>query len=261
MSIISKLAMNIMFRPMFGHVEATDQKFDHQIIQGRDGSRLEVAWQWTKADTPKGVVLVCHPWLKYGMHYAIKQKYADGLSNSPYHLVYFNFKGFGKSTVNSIAFSEDIISMAEHIKSTASELPLYLFGLSMGGYHGLHAVSRHPHLFNGVILDSVPMSIDRFFSKGILGYFMRILSKSSLASVTTTGPMLSAYEKTKDMPVLLFLGDQDPYISATEIEQIIMASPAINLRIVEGADHLRCHKAQREFYDQEIINHLNLLTT
>jgi len=79
-----------------------------------------------------------------------------------FHVVTVDFRGFGQSTCEGQAFSlsdlaEDVEFVRQHL---ASEQPIALIGLSMGGYVALEYWHTYSHRLAGLVLSNTKPSAD-----------------------------------------------------------------------------------------------------
>ncbi len=238
----SKLLMRVLFRPVFGWCGDKTTDVEHFKHIGVDNSSIAVAIRKSDADPAKGVVVLCHPFIKYGMSYFFRNKYHQWLAQAGYHVVGFNFKGFGSSTVEGVSFSKDVTSVALWVKREYPALPIHLLGISFGAFHGIHALAENKVNITSVIFDSVPASIRSFFGSGLLGVFMRCLSESRWSHVTGTKEIFGSLSILRDIPCLFLYGNKDKYISSNEIEKVRAICGASNVIVYSDCGHLEIRK-------------------
>src|SRR5712691_400090 len=248
-----RLLMRVMFRPVFGWRGPDAGDVGHFEVGGIDGSSLNAACHETNHSRPRGVVILCHPFLKYGMNYFFRNGYHRWLAGAGYHAVAFNFKGFGTSTLVGVSFADDVTSIALWARLRYPELPLHLLGVSFGGYHGVHSLAAQKPVVSSVLLDSVPASISSFFDSGLVGAAMRWLSGSRWAAITGTKALIDSLSAMPAIPCLFLYGNQDRYISGKEIEKIGMACNSGKTVMYEDCGHLEIRKRHPEDYVQEVV--------
>lgn len=253
--------MPLLFRSVFGwrdvgKDEALQSATQFNVV-GIDGSHLNCVQFLTNCIPPKGIVLLCHPFLKYGMAYFFKNQYQSWLNAAGYHVVGFNFKGFGNSKLGGIAFADDVKSVTQWIEVTHPHLPLHLLGASFGGYHGIHAIARHRLQLASVIFDSVPAHIARFFGHGVVGIVMRWLSRSRWGQPTGTVPLEQSYAALQKLPCLFLYGADDRFITPFELTEIRQHCPDATIKCYPECDHLDIRKKYSERYMNDITAFLD----
>jgi hypothetical protein len=251
------LLMRTLFRPVFGwrggeqgDIAAGLQPFVHT---GADGSWLVGAVCASRVEPAHGVVLLCHPFLKYGMHYFFRNGYHDWLADAGYHVVAFDFKGFGRSTIGGLSFAEDVVALGEWASQRYPDLPVHLLGTSFGAFHALHAIATGGTKFASVLFDSVPATVARFFGRGATGTAMRWLGTSRWADATGTRAIFRSLPLPDDLPRLFLFGADDPFITAAEVDRVRQACGAASVRVYPGCGHLDVRKAHPGAYRAAVL--------
>ena len=251
------LLMRTLFRPVFGwrggeqgDIAAGLQPSVHT---GADGSWLAGAVCASRVEPAHGVVLLCHPFLKYGMHYFFRNGYHDWLTDAGYHVVAFDFKGFGRSTVGGLSFAADVVALGEWVGQRYPDLPVHLLGTSFGAFHAIHAIATGRTRFASVLFDSVPASSARFFGRGATGTVMRWLGASRWAGATGTRTIFRSLPLPDDLPRLFLFGADDPFITAAEVDGIRRACGAASVRVYPGCGHLEVRKAHPGAYRAAVL--------
>ncbi len=249
-------SMRVLFRPVFGWRNPEARAFSSFTISGVDGSLLEAASYEADPAAAKGVILLCHPFLKYGMDYFFKNNLHLWLADAGYHVVAFNFKGFGRSTLGGASFMDDVISAGLCAKKAYPGLALHLYGFSFGGYHAIHAMARPFPLFSSAIFDSVPPTIASYFTSGPVGIAMRWFARSRWAGVTGTKSVLESLEHIATTPSLFLYGANDRFISAEAVQKI-KTCPMAGAVLFEDCGHLEIRKRHPESYIEKVIGFVN----
>lgn len=251
---LSMLFMRLMFRSVQGWKQDVPAGVHSFVEIARDGSQLEGATLTCRAKAAKGVVLLCHPFLKYGMHYFLEHGFDRELRAHGYHVVIFNFKGFGRSNINGHAFSDDVLSIAARITREYPDLPLHLLGCSFGGYHLSHALARDPSAFSSAVLDSVPISVRNYFTRGVLKLAMRWISGSALARPTGTCAIVDSLDQLHGLPIAYLYGEQDKYIPSNAASQLAKVCGSMEFFSFDDCRHLEAHKKHRERYFRIVLD-------
>jgi alpha-beta hydrolase superfamily lysophospholipase len=242
-----------MFNAVQGWKNEIPASASHFVETGRDGSRLEGAIQLSENTEVKGVVMLCHPFLKYGMHYFFNNKLAQALSNQGFHVVTFNFKGFGRSNIKGHAFNEDVFSIADMVKLKFPDMALHLIGCSFGGFHLSHALAVDSLPFTSVVLDSVPPSVTVFFKGGFLAKAMRWISSSKLAEATGTRPIKHSLTQVSGLPIAYLYGDEDKYVPLSDVADLKSSCGDIEFIPFRGCGHLDIYKHHKQQYIQTVV--------
>ncbi len=253
--VFSKLFMRIFFKSVHGWKKRVPDNTRYFLETGIDGSCLEGAIQESEILDIKGVIILCHPFLKYGMHYFFKNNMDLQLLSQGFHVVSFNFKGFGSSTLKGHAYSDDVLSIGYLIQKNYPNLPIHLLGCSFGGFHLCHALMKDATPFASVVLDSVPCSVNAFFKTGILATAMKWASNSKLSQSVGIRPINHSLEKIGELPVLYLYGDMDKYISQLDIDNLKRKCKGLDFAQFSGCGHLEIYKKNKQCYIQIIVEY------
>jgi hypothetical protein len=239
----------IMFGGQFGWQTTLPSSASELSIASADGSALEGALVAARG-VPRGVVVACHPFLKYGFHYFLKNGVADALADRGLHVVIFNFKGFGRSEVGGPVFADDVVGAVDHACAAFPLLPIYLFGASFGGYQAVHALPRLDGLVASVVLDSVPDRASRFFRRPPLSFAMRALARSRWNDALGTTPLERPLARVRVSAIDFIHGDADAFCPRDEIRALASAATTARVTCVAGAKHLECARTDRATFDR-----------
>jgi alpha-beta hydrolase superfamily lysophospholipase len=247
------LLMRTLFRPVFGWRGGETAGLQPFVHTGADGSWLVGAVCASRVEPAHGVVLLCHPFLKYGMHYFFRNGYHDWLADAGYHVVAFDFKGFGRSTIGGLSFAEDVVALGEWAGQRYPDLPVHLLGTSFGAFHAIHAIATGGTKFASALFDSVPATVARFFGRGATGTAMRCLGTSRWADATGTRPIFRSLPLPDGLPRLFLFGADDPFITAAEVDRVRQACGAASVRVYPGCGHLDVRKAHPGAYRAAVL--------
>ena len=120
---------------------------------------FEQTW---KADTPRGIVLITHGIAEHSGRY---DHVAQSLVAGGFSVIGFDLRGHGKSSgrrnyVNSFQeYLNDLQDVLTRAKKTYPDLPLFLFGHSMGGgIVALYTIERKPDV-SGILLSAASVKV------------------------------------------------------------------------------------------------------
>ncbi len=116
------------------------------MIKTPSGAHLSVT-QWKSGQSPKAVIVILHGMSEHSARYA---RFADALNKGGYHVIAYDHRGHGQSTapdtmLGMFAKSDglskvlsDVDALVDHAKTTHADLPVVIFGHSMGSILGLN---------------------------------------------------------------------------------------------------------------------------
>jgi alpha-beta hydrolase superfamily lysophospholipase len=243
-----------MFRPYLGHLMGRPRQAEAAALRSADGTALEGA-VLAAAPGAQGVVVLCHPLLRYGYHYFLRGGLARWVAGAGFHAVLFNFQGIGRSALGGLCFADDVVGAVGWARERFPGLPVHLAGLSFGGYHAAHALPRLDGAVAGAVLDSVPPRIGNVFQSGPASWLMRALSWSPWAAATGTRPVVASLARVRQTPLLLVYGDTDEYCPPTDVIRLAAAVPAARLECLPGTGHMDGFLTRREAYTSALLAH------
>lgn len=246
--------MRAMFSSLFGFKQPLRGDLEGCAIPSRDGSRLEGALIKAMGQ-PKGVIIFCHPFMKYGYHYFIKSGHIDIMSRAGFEGVLFNFKGFGGSKIAGPSFYDDVLGALDFAHDRFPGMPVHILGSSFGGYHAVHALAQPGVQAQSAFLDSVPPRATNFFRKGPLGVAFRFLNKSPWGSLCGTTPLTDDLDQIKRTPLHFVYGDADKYYLEGERHEFSNRTPESRFTMLPGAGHLEAIKKDPARYEQILHDH------
>lgn len=218
------------------------------FLKQKDGCQIEIVWKETEEKNLVGITIFCHPYFKFGLDYILNKQtpvYECLLKNN-HHVVFFNFKGYGKSTYRFSNFSNyanDIHEVTNWVKEKYPNIPIYLYGYSLGAYWACCAASKS-FSYQGIILDSPPatlfvrddspfVNIFKYSVQVLIGYFDLPGSRSLYDGIL----------QNIKLPILMLYGTSDIIITQKDIKKIKEAKPDIEMIAFEDCDHLQASKS------------------
>jgi len=258
---------------------------------------FEQTWPCKEA---KGVVLITHGVAEHSSRYA---HVAQSLVEAGYTVVGFDLRGHGKSSgkrnyINSFQeYLNDLQEVLKRTKSSYPELPLFLFGHSMGGaIVTLFAIERNPKV-KGLLLSapSVKISDDISpFLQKVSGLISAILPKLPVvklasadiskdpkvvedydqdplnyrggilartgAEMLNTTKIIGTHANAIQLPVFIMHGSSDKLADVTGSEMLYakVSSTDKSLKIYKGLYHEILNEPEQDEVKLDMINWLNL---
>lgn len=133
--------------------------FESVTVPRRHGHGTLSATWFPASGSPRGGVLLLHPWLVWGKAYFHLRGRVEALRTAGYYVLALDFPGFGASGPPDGFFDRDVEAGVEALLERVGDLPLHLWGISSGGYWAHPFLSRtdvvtgamfedvSPHLF------------------------------------------------------------------------------------------------------------------
>ena len=232
-------------------------------IKSEDGLRLHATLIEAPSDmTPKGVIIFVHgfrsnPRRDFCMHLPLIHK--EG-----YHLIAIDQRSHTKSEGKYICYgtreSSDVMLWREKAAELyGKDMPVALFGLSMGGATVLMAsgrVSKDDKAVRCIIADC-PLSSPKRIIYHVMKNFNNIRPEPFLTFAGFWSRSLAGFDiaskgteeifATSHLPALLFHGDADDFVPPCHSQCVVNAVPErAELIMFEGAKH-----AEAIYYDEK----------
>lgn len=270
--------------------------YTHSTLNAADGTEL-VTYLW-QLEAPKAMVVIVHGYAEHAGRYAA---FAEKLVDAGYAVAALDHRGHGRSAgerANVTVFRQyvdDLRRFIESLRERYGELPLALFGHSMGGVIAGQLVLEHPHKASALILsapylkNAVPvppwlvrladglsrwlpsLPLIRLDSRGLsrdaavvaaydsdpLVYTGRV--KARLASeLRTAADYLLARAAAIRLPTLIIHGDADPIADVAGSRALYAALGAKDktLDVVPGGYHEPLNDLDRERVTALIVDWL-----
>ncbi|MCP3961139.1 MAG: alpha/beta fold hydrolase [bacterium] len=211
-----------------------------EIDRSRAPGRLSATW-FPASGTPRGAVLMVHPWIQWGQAYFHRRGRIEALRASGYHVMTFDLGGVGGSSAATPHFYDrDLEDALAVLRARGQGVPVHLWGVSAGGYWAHLLLSRAT--VSGAVFEDVSRHLIvwsgrmapwgwpcyQFFRHGLSGAY-RFLDLRRHAP--HLGVRAAAYVS----------GERDRGVLPAETAELARLSGA-KYRLIPGADHLESIK-------------------
>lgn len=208
----------------------------------------------------KGAVLLCHPmgvsakgfWLRYG--------HASLLRQAGYHVMVFDFNGFGESHSTNMEFPLDVLAAGDALATEYPDLPIALIGASLGGAMSVCAMSNPQHPFKAAVIESAFPTLLHFWKQ----YPIPKLALHLIQLIYPQGEKrvrpIHAAKSLKGQPnMLLIYGEADQYTPVKHgkiLFEALKNQTATEFWAVEGAKHTHAYAAKPNEYKERVLSFL-----
>ena len=245
-------------------MEAQEKRITEPVeITARDGVRL--VGHWAPVKEPKRALLAVHGW-RGGWNQAFGML-ADYLEEQGCSVLYIDQRGTNGSGGDHIGFGLlERLDCADWLRWLAGRcpgLPLYLFGMSMGGTSVLMAAGEDlPENLRGIIADSAftsPKAILEHVARNNLHlpFLSRAAESAFRRKLGVAADSCSTVEilKKNRVPVLLIQGGKDRFVPPDmAFENYRACGGPRRLFFVPGADHVGCWFTDGEGYRRALTD-------
>ncbi|THF53882.1 alpha/beta hydrolase [Allorhizobium terrae] len=163
-----------------------------------DGTRLAYHLE-PAALSARGILLICHGLTEHSLRY---NAFAKAMSAAGFHVYAHDHRGHGQTTAPDASLGRfarrdgvakviaDVKAMRDFASAAHPDLPIVLFGHSMGGLIALRAATEYPESFNALAV------WNSNFNAGIAGHIARIVLKIERALKGSDVPSLIMAKST-----------------------------------------------------------------
>ncbi len=231
-------------------------------VASRSASRLEAI----VARTPlaaHGVVVCAHPmglackgfWLRHG--------HAQKLLDAGFHVVAFDFNGFGESPSTNFDFPGDVLSVGQWARSAFPGLPVHALTASFGAINTLSAIAEADFPFDKVVAEGCPPTLPDFWKAYPLAHAVLSMGRRVNPESELHLRPVHHLASMRDVDVLLIHSRADrwtPVHFGDALQQAASRPERIQRLILEHADHTHGMRDEPQRYWSAVLEFFNQIT-
>jgi Serine aminopeptidase, S33 len=149
--------------------EDEKKKWAHYEVGSKSGGKIKTLYSKTDIEA-KAVIILAHPMGKEAKGFFIKNGYTELYKNNGFHVILFDFNGFGESSCGNFSFFEDIVAVSHFAKEMHPDLPILYHGVSLGGQMSTIAFADKSHTIDYAIVESGATSLEEFWISYPIAY-------------------------------------------------------------------------------------------
>lgn len=262
------MAYRLLKKPFFGRFaqpwrwpENIDQsQWQRLSVESGSGATISALLATAHTLPAKGAILMSHPmgvvakgfWLKYG--------HAEMLRQAGYHVMVFDLNGFGESTSTTMDYPLDVLAAGHALQASYPDLPVAVFGSSMGAAMSVCAMAQPDHPFAAAILESAFPTLLHFWSRYPIPKLGIQLSRIVYpAGERNLRPTHAAAHLAGAPAILMIYGEADEFTPVRDgklLWQTLRQKTQTEFWQVPGARHTHAYAAHPEQYAQKVIGFL-----
>lgn len=236
---------------------------DWQRIRFSSGSGAILAGVFGSATSnpARGAVVFAHPMGLPAKGFWLKQRLPAALREHGFHVLAFDFNGFGESETGSFDYPADVLAAGQYMRTHYPDLPLAAIGASFGAGYAVCAMARDGSVFRGAVLEAVFPTLPYYWRRYPLPYTVLRVSQVIYPWLERSLRPIEAAAKLQNRPhVLLIFGEKDtvtPPSIGVEFERTLRNGAGVELWLVPGADHIQAYAAAAEEYRRRVFTFLD----
>ncbi len=122
------------------------------------------------------LMILAHPYLSEARQFYLRRGHAAMYLNMGFHVVIFDFNGFGESPFEDFNYDEDVSIVTEHFHTMYPEKKIIGHGISFGASHVLSYATKMNHHFGKIIIENCLDSNLSYYKKRNIKLFYVIKS-------------------------------------------------------------------------------------
>lgn len=117
----------------------------------------------TSMATVRGVVVCAHPMGLASKGFWLRNGHAQKLLDEGFHVVLFDFNGFGESPSTNFDWPADIVAAGQWARRRFPGMPVHAMGASFGAMHALNAMPHAGYPFDRIVAESCAATLPLFW--------------------------------------------------------------------------------------------------
>lgn len=136
-----------------------------QRVTIASGSHAELAAVVAETSAPRvrGVVVCAHPMGLASKGFWLRNGHAHKLLDEGFHVVLFDFNGFGESPSTNFDWPADVVAAGQWARRRFAGLPVHALGASFGAMNTLNALPHADFPYDRIVAESAAATLPLFW--------------------------------------------------------------------------------------------------
>lgn len=260
------LAHRLLRKPFFGRFEvpwrfpegADESRWERVAVRSTAGARLSgLLGEAVEGAPAAGALVLAHPMGKAAKGFWLRDGYADVFRRAGFHVLAFDFNGFGESEPVSFDYPADVLAAGRVLEERYPSLPIGLVGVSLGAGWGLCAMARPGSPYRAAVLESAFPTLADFWKHYPLPYYaLRAAQVVRPSFEEALRPEREASRVVGRPAVLLVHGTADRFTPPAYGERLLRAlgeSASAQLWVLADVGHALAFRDQRDAYCARVV--------
>jgi len=206
----------------------------------------------TSVQPARGVVVCAHPMGLAAKGFWLRNGHADALLAAGFHVVVFDFNGFGESASTNFDWPSDSIAVGRWAKARYPQLPVHALCASFGAMNTINALPHKDFPFQRVVAEGVPPTLPLFWKAYPFAHAVLQIGRLFAPGVERRlRPERAITKLPSGVRLLLVHSHGDRWTPVWHGERIAAAAPAgaqVERLVLQRADHTHGMRDEREVY-------------
>jgi alpha-beta hydrolase superfamily lysophospholipase len=246
-------------RPWRWPAGVAEDGWERVAIQSESESRLSAVLRLAPQPA-RGVVVCAHPMGLAAKGFWLRQGHAQALLDAGYHVLAYDFNGFGESPSTNFDYPLDAIAAGAWARQRFPGLPVHALCASFGAINTLSAISHRAFPYDSVIAEGCPPTLPQFWKAYPFAHAVLQLSRwIAPAGERKIRPIAHLPEARAGLPVLLIHSRADrwtPVAFGDELAAAAAPTTPLERLVLDKADHTHGMRDERERYLPAVLDFL-----
>jgi len=231
----------------------------HRIASGSHAS-LAALLRETDAQPARGVVVCAHPMGLAAKGFWLRNGHADALLAAGFHVVAFDFNGFGESPSTNFDWPADALAVGRWARDRYAGLPVHALAASFGAMNTINAIAHADFPYERVVAEGCPPNLPMFWKAYPLAH--AVLKAGSVVTPAVERrlrPEAAIARMPGQTRVLLVHSLGDRWTPVSHGDRLAAAAPSgahVERLILRRADHTHGMRDEPEAYWPAVLRFL-----
>ncbi len=213
--------------------------WERVAIDSPSGSRLAAVLK--PAPGARGVVVCAHPMGLAAKGFWLRHGHADALLAAGYHVLAFDFNGFGESPSTSFGYPQDALAAGHWARARFPGLPVHALAASFGAINTLNAIGDAAFPYDRVVAEGCSPSLPQFWKAYPFAHaVLQAMRLAAPAAERRLRPVAQLAHAKPGVPVLLIHSKADRWTPVAFGDELQAAAPAttpLTRLVLDRAEH------------------------
>lgn len=255
-------------KPFFGRYQSRwrwpesipEEGWQRVSFLSSNGSLLQAILGEALSENTRGALVLAHPMGRAAKGFWLKHGHATLFREAGYHVLAFDFNGFGESPSTTFEYPADVIAAGKFLRDKYPLAELGVVGISFGAGYALCALANSDQPFTAAILEGAFPTLPDFWQHyPFLQFLLKISQVVYPALERGLRPIEAAAKLKHDTRILLIYGTEDRFTPPEHGHRLLTVLQPLTqskLWLVEGASHTMAYQKNPEAYQSQVLGFL-----
>ena len=247
-------------KPLFGRFmkpwrwpqDVAQDGWQRASIPSASHASLAAVVKETPVDPVRGVVVCAHPMGLAAKGFWLRNGHADALLAEGFHVVAFDFNGFGETASTNFDYTADALAAGRWARARFPGLPVHALAASFGAMNTISAMGLPGFPYERVVAEGCANSLPAFWKAYPFAYAMlELMRRVAPGRERALRPELQVCRMPTECRLLLIHSRADMWTPVEHGDRIAAAAPPgakVERLILQGAEHTHGMRDERDAY-------------